>query len=289
MEIKKLSKEEFPKALLEIADPPKQLFIRGKLPDEEEYVYLTVVGSRKFTSYGRDACEKLIEGLRGYPVVIVSGLALGIDSIAHKKALEVGLKTIAIPGSGLDRKVLYPATNAQLAQKIVEEGGCLLSEFEPTFRPTQWSFPQRNRLMAGISRGVLIVEAEEKSGTLITARLASEYNRDVYVVPGSIFSPNSKGTNQFLRLGATPITSSNDLLDALGFDVNQSLDNARDKQLDDLSSEQKAILELLREPMSRDELIRKIDKPISEANALLTVLEIKGLIKESLGEVRRGF
>lgn len=287
MEIKKLSQNEFPKALLEIADPPKELYIQGELPDEKENVFLSVVGSRKYTSYGKDACERLIEGLRGYPIVIVSGLALGIDSIAHKKALEIGLKTIAIPGSGLDKKVLYPATNARLAEKIVEQGGCLLSEFKPDFQATQWSFPQRNRLMAGISRGVLIVEAEEKSGTLITARLASEYNRDVYVVPGSIFSPNSKGTNQFLRLGATPVTSGEELLDALGFQPDQSLDKARDKQLEGLSPDEKEVMELLREPISRDELIRHINKPISEANSLLTILEIKGLIKEDLGEVRR--
>ena len=161
-EIKRLTLDQFPSLIKEITDPPKQLYIQGELPDEEETVFLAVVGSRKYTSYGKDVCERLIEGLRGYPVVIISGLALGIDSIAHKKALEVGLKTIAIPGSGLDENVLYPATNIQLARKIIEQGGCLLSEFEPDFRATTWSFPQRNRLMAGISHGVLIVEAEEE-------------------------------------------------------------------------------------------------------------------------------
>lgn len=287
--IKKLSPNQFPSALKEIADPPKELYIQGNLPDEQESVFLAVVGSRKYTSYGKDVCEKLIEGLRGYPVVIVSGLALGIDSIAHKKALEVGLKTIAIPGSGLDQKVLYPATNIQLARKIIEHGGCLLSEFEPDFRATTWSFPQRNRLMAGISRGVLIVEAEERSGTLITARLATEYNRDVYTIPGSIFSPNSKGTNMLIRLGATPVTSSEELLDALGFQPNQSLDKARDKQLEDLSPEEKEVMELLREPLSRDELIQTMKKSISELNSLLSIMEIKGLIKEELGEIRKTF
>src|SRR3989344_5297892 len=159
-EIKKLTSGNFPPQLLEIPQPPKELFI---------------VGSRKYTTYGKEACEKLIEGLRGYPIVIVSGLALGIDSIAHKKALDVGLTTIAFPGSGLDPKVLYPATNAHLAERIVEAGGAVISEFEPDFRATPWSFPQRNRLMAGISDAVLVIEAEQKSGTLITSRLATEY------------------------------------------------------------------------------------------------------------------
>ena len=289
VEVKKLSPNEFPSLLKEITDPPKELYIQGKLPDEKENVFLAVVGSRKFTSYGRDTCEKLIEGLRGYPVVIVSGLALGIDSIAHKKALEIGLKTIAIPGSGLNQKVLYPATNYQLAQKIIEQGGCLLSEFEPNFRATQWSFPQRNRLMAGISKGVLIVEAGERSGTLITARLATEYNRDVYTIPGSIFSANSKGTNMLMRLGATPVTSSEELLDALGFQPNQQPTTNNQQLLENCSPEEKAVLESLHEPMSRDELIRLMNKPISEANSLLSIMEIKGLIKESMGEIYKNF
>lgn len=286
-EIRKLSHDQFPTLLKEISDPPKELYIRGVFPDEEENVFLTVVGSRKYTSYGKDACEKLISGLRGYPIVIVSGLALGVDAIAHKAALEAGLKTVAIPGSGLDPSILYPATNARLAEKILESGGALLSEFPPKERARPEYFPQRNRLMAGISKGVLLIEAEEKSGTLITARLASEYNRDVYVVPGSIFSPNSKGTNMLIRLGATPITSSEELLDALGFQPDQQ-PTTNNLQLD-LSDEEKEVLELLREPTPRDEIIRQLDKPISEANSLLSVMEIKGLIKEELGEVRKNF
>ncbi len=285
-DIRKLAKDTFPKVLLEIPQVPKELFIRGSLPDEKDYIFLAVVGSRKFTSYGRDVCEKLIEGLRGYPVVIVSGLALGIDSIAHKKALEVGLKTIAIPGSGLNTNVLYPATNALLAEKIIESGGCLLSEFEPDFRATTWSFPQRNRLMAGISKGVLVVEAEEKSGTLITSRLAVEYNRDVYTIPGSIFSPNSKGTNMLMRLGATPVTSSEELLEALGFSIDSDPEKLI-RSLENLSKEEADVLELLHEPLSRDELIRDLSIPVSQANSLLSKMEIKGLIKENRGYIRR--
>ena len=188
-DIRKLRTEEIPPQLLEIPQPPKTLYIRGTLPSQDA-IYLAVVGSRKYTSYGRDICEKLVRGLAGYPVIIVSGLALGIDTIAHKTAMSVGLTTIAFPGSGLDNSVLYPRTNLSLAQEIINAGGCLISEMQPTERATLYSFPQRNRLMAGISKAVLIIEAEEKSGTLITARMALDYNRDVLAVPGSIFSEN---------------------------------------------------------------------------------------------------
>jgi DNA processing protein len=129
--ITKLKPENFPKSLMEIPQPPKELYMRGVLPPED-YIYLAVVGSRKYTSYGKDACEKLIQGLKGYPIVIVSGLALGIDSIAHKAALSAGLITLAMPGSGLDNKVLYPRSNANLADDIIRNGGCILSELPPT-------------------------------------------------------------------------------------------------------------------------------------------------------------
>ncbi len=284
MEICKLPKKDFPKVLLEIPGPPKDLWIIGELP-KEDLIYLCVVGSRKHTSYGREICEKLIAGLKGYPIVIVSGFAMGIDTIAHKKAMEVGLRTIVFPGSGLSREAIFPKTNVNLMREVVDRGGCLISEFEPEFRATYWSFPMRNRLMAGISRAVLVIEAEEKSGTLITARLATEYNRDVLAVPGTVFSANSKGTNRLIRQGAIPITSVNDLLDALGFETNREK-NMQATLFDDLSSDEKIIVDLLREPIPRDELIRKIKMPTNLINSLLSAMEIKGLIKEELGEIR---
>ncbi len=182
--IKKLS--EIPDRLREIHDAPKELFYQGEFPDAD-VKYLSVVGSRKFTTYGETACQEIIKGLEGYPIVIVSGLALGIDTIAHQTALRVGLKTIAVPGSGLGDKVLYPRSNMSLRDSILKAGGCMLSEFKEDFAVTNWSFPMRNRIMAGLSHAVLIIEAEEKSGSLITARLGMEYNRDVLVLPGSIF------------------------------------------------------------------------------------------------------
>jgi len=284
MEIKKLPKAKFPKALLEIPQPPEDLWIIGELP-KEDLIYLCVVGSRKFTSYGREACEKIIAGLKDYPIVIVSGFAMGIDTIAHKKAMQVGLRTLVFPGSGLSDEAIYPKTNVKLMEEIVNNGGCLISEFEPNFKATQWSFPMRNRLMAGISKAVLIIEAEERSGTLITARLTTEYNRDLLVVPGSIFSPNSKGVNKLLHQGATPVTCSEDVLEALGFELPKDKEKQA-KLFLDLSPEEKKVVNLLREPSPRDDLIRALKMPTPTANALLSVMEIKGLIKEEMGEIK---
>jgi DNA processing protein len=285
MKIQKLPKNKFPKALLEIPQPPENLWIIGDLPTNENLIYLSVVGSRKFTSYGREACEKIIAGLKGYPIVIVSGFAMGIDTIAHKKAMQVGLTTIVFPGSGLSDEAMYPKTNVRLINEVVESGGCLISEFEPDFKATQWSFPMRNRLMAGISKAVLIIEAEERSGTLITARLTTEYNRDLLVVPGSIFSPNSKGTNRLLRQGATPVTNAEEVLEALGFEKEKD-EEKQQKLFQDSSPEEKIVVNLLREPMQRDDLTRAMKMPTPVANALLSIMEIKELIKEEMGEIR---
>jgi DNA processing protein len=284
MQIKKLPKNKFPKALLEIPQPPKELWIIGELPPED-LIYLCVVGSRRNTTYGREACEKIIAGLKGYPIVIVSGLAMGIDTIAHKKALSVGLKILVFPGSGLSPEAMYPKTNAKLAEEIIRNGGCMISEFEPDFKATLWSFGQRNRLMAGISKATLIIEAEERSGTLITARLTTEYNRDLLVVPGSIFSPNSKGTNRLLHQGATPITCAEDVLEALGFELPKD-EEKQAKLFLDLSPEEKKVVEMLREPIPRDDLIRALKMSTPTGNALLSIMEIKGIIKEELGEIR---
>lgn len=284
-DVVKLKTEQFPKALLEIPQPPKTLYMRGSLP-KDGYVYLAVVGSRKHTSYGKDACEKLIKGLKGYPIVIVSGLALGIDSIAHRAALSAGLITLAMPGSGLDRSALYPRNNVNLADEIVENGGCMISEFPPKMKAELYTFPQRNRLMAGISKATLVIEAAEKSGTLITARMALDYNRDVLVLPGSIFSTTSTGTNKLIRQGATPISTSEELLEALGFEVKKEKLSDEDKYAN-CSLEESKVIKILCEPMERDELIRALGMDTAKANALLSIMEIKEFIKEELGEIRK--
>lgn len=286
MKIEKLPKSKFPKPLLEIPQPPKQLFILGNLPDQD-LIHLCIVGSRKFTTYGKEACEKIIDGLRGYPIVIVSGFAMGIDTIAHKKAMEVGLKTLVFPGSGLADAAMYPKTNIKLIREVLDHGGCLVSEFPPDLKAEYWTFPMRNRLMAGISKAVLVIEAEEKSGTMITARLATEYNRDLLAVPGAIFNQNSKGTNKLIKLGATPVTCAEDVLEALGFKIDNESKQAT--LFDDASPMEKKVLELLREPLPRDELLRAMKVKTAEANAILSVMEIKGYIKEELGEIRTAF
>jgi DNA processing protein len=214
--IQTLKQKYWPKKLFEIPQPPKQLYIRGELPKNQ--FTLCVVGSRKHSSYGKEICEHLISGLKGYPITIVSGLAYGIDTLAHKSAIEAGLKTVAVPGSGISDGSMYPKTNLKLAKKIIKSGGCILSEFDPDLKATSWSFPKRNRIMAGLSDAVLVIEAEEKSGTLITSRLATDYNREVLTIPGSIFSSNSKGPHMLIRLGATPITCVEDILEVFGLD-----------------------------------------------------------------------
>lgn len=216
--IQELSTTDFPKLLLEIPQPPKILNYRGILPNPSMKL-LAVVGSRKYTDYGKQAVTYLIQGLRGYNIGIVSGLALGIDSLAHEAALANDLYTLAIPGGGISDPVIYPSSHKPLAKKILENGGGLLSEYAPDFTATRWSFPQRNRLVCGISQATLIIEAGEKSGSLITARLCIDSNRDLLVVPGNIFSENSKGVHQFLKLGATPVTEAKDILDVLGLEV----------------------------------------------------------------------
>ncbi len=281
--IRELNRKEFPSQLFEIPQPPKKLFLAGELPGENVKL-LCIVGSRKCTSYGIDACEKIIEGLRGFPVAIVSGLALGIDAIAHKSAMKAGLPTIAVPGSGLSQKAIYPRMNLRLAEEIVENGGALLSEFEPDFRATQWSFPQRNRIMAGLSHTILIVEAEERSGTLITARLSTEYNKNTCVIPNGIFSTGSRGSNKLLKQGAYPITEANDLLELFGF---QTEAIPSQEMLFDLSPEEKKIFEILSEPLPRDELIRISGFSAPDANTLFSIMEIKGIIVEKGGEFRR--
>ncbi len=279
-----LAPSEFPALLREIPDPPKQLYVRGELPSEEMR-FLAVVGSRAMSPYGRQVVHHLIEGLRGYPIVIVSGLAYGIDAEAHKRALDVGLPTLAFPGSGLNWDVIYPKANAGLAREILKAGGALVSEEKPDAKTMDYMFPKRNRLMAGVSHATLVVEAKEKSGSLITAKLVTEYNRELLVVPGSIFSAESKGTHQFLRLGATAVTCPEDILVALGIQKREgalSLNELRD----DLSDDEIRVFTIIKSPVPRDALIAALELPITEANVLLSTMEIKGLIVEELGVVR---
>ncbi len=275
--------EAFP-MLAELPDQPRILHIRGSLDRMQGTKYVTVVGSRKCTSYGRNVCQSLIAGLAGYPITIVSGLALGIDGIAHQAAIDAGLPTIAFPGSGLNWNALYPAAHHGLAQRILSNGGALISEYDDYTVGAPWTFPRRNRLEAGISDITIIIEAQEKSGTLITARLGTEYNKIVGAVPGPITSDTSRGTNWLLKLGAVPITESADILRELN--LAEKLTSEVSAYLM-LNADEERVLALLNEPKSREEIMHELDLDAASANMLFSTLEIKGVIRETLGYIER--
>lgn len=270
------------KKFLEIPDAPKQVYVLGKFPDPHLRT-LAIVGSRKMTSYGKDVLEKLVSGLSGYNICIISGLALGVDGETHKQALHNNLHTIGIPGSGLSRKAIYPKTNQQIAEAVLESGGLLLSELEPEQTAAPWTFPARNRLMAALADAVLIVEASHKSGTLITARLALEYNKEVLAVPGSIFSGNSEGANHLISQGAKVITCVEDILEVFGI-KSKDID---EEKVSDLSDFEKQILNILSEPQTKDRLLNTLQASPSDLMMTLTLLEMRGYTKEELGIVRR--
>lgn len=203
--------------LSNITDVPKKLYTVGNERLLHKPVKtVCIVGSRRYSSYGHDVVRDIMATLKGHDVTIVSGLALGIDTLVHTYALENGLKCIAVPASGLNEDVIYPRTNVELSQEIVKKGGLLVSEFEPDFRASPWSFPMRNRIMAGMADVVIIIEGEKDSGTLITARLAKDYGREVIAVPQGIFSETGEGCNYLIaEEGATMLRSAESLLDIL--------------------------------------------------------------------------
>lgn len=284
MDIRELERAAWPAQLLEIPHQPKRLWMRGTLPSKGTK-FLTVVGSRAMTQYGREACEKLVMGLAGYPISIVSGLALGTDACAHKAALAAGLHTIAIPGSGLDDSAIGPRTNFGLAQDILKAGGALVSEQEPTHRPWLGEFPSRNRIMVGFSDAVLIVEAGNKSGTLITARLASEYNRDLLCIPHRIGDPHAFGSHLFIRLGAALVSEPLHILEALKIPPREAA--SRGAAPSDLEDAELVIWSMLDDPMTRDEILRGAGVPAGETLTALVALELRGLIKEEFGAWRK--
>jgi DNA processing protein len=280
-EIISLSGMDISPLLREIADPPQHIYVRGSMPPPENNL-LAIVGSRRMSPYGKDACEHLIRGLTGYPISIVSGMALGIDTIAHRSALNAGLHTVAVLGSGLDDAVLYPRHNVALAHDILKAGGALVSEEEPHFKARPESFPKRNRIVTGMSHATLIIEAGERSGTLITAKLTVEYNRELLIVPHSIFSDGGAGGHLFMKLGGTPVRSAGDILEALHIPLAE-----KNTVPLTLTQNEEAILTLLSSPLPRDELIRALALPIAEANALLLSMELRGLVQETLGEIKK--
>ena len=282
MEKREIIKENYPESLREIPKTPEKLFVIGEIPEAE--IYLGIVGTRKNSHYGKEVTEKIIEelsNLLGDQIVTVSGLAYGIDTIVHKASIKNNIRTIAIPGSGLDKKVLYPKENHNLADEIIKNGGALISEFTWDYPASTYTFPQRNRIIAGLSRGVLVIEAPEKSGALITANFALDFNREVFAVPGPIFSENSKGTNKLIKEGAIPATCGKDILEAWGIDFEEEKGEIL------LEGMEKEIWEILSEPTEKDLIIQKIGRPTSEISSAVALMEIKGLIKSSGGKIYR--
>ncbi|KKQ74466.1 MAG: protecting protein DprA protein [Berkelbacteria bacterium GW2011_GWB1_38_5] len=263
----------YPKLLKELPDAPGLLYIRGKILPEDE-IALAVVGSRKFTSYGQRAVEEIVYPLAKNQVTIISGLALGIDAIAHHVALEAKGRTIAVLGCGLDE--VYPVNNIRLADKIIASGGAIISEFPLKTASFRSNFPLRNRIIAGMSLGTLVVEGALESGSLITARAAIDYNREVFAVPGMIFSETSQGPNRLIQMGAKLITSSSDILEEL--DIPKRQGYVKSSEIIPDSREEEILLKLLGKPILVDSLIRQSRLEPALVNSTLVMLEMKGMV-----------
>jgi len=227
--------------------------------------------------------QEITRALARKKIAIASGMANGVDSIAHRVALEENVPTIAVLGSGLREDVIYPQENRDLSRRIVQAGGALVSEYPEDQKPELWTFPQRNRIIAGIVKAAVIIEAGEKSGALITARFATEYNREVFALPGAITNPMARGTNNLIRQGAHPITSPDDILEELGFELETLTPGVRVE----VSEEEQKILDVLSEELGLDEIIKKTHLGANAVLANASALEIRGLIKSIGGGMYR--
>lgn len=269
----KHNSEEYPAKLRDINSAPKQLYALGDISDDNSYK-IAVVGTRKPTKYGHYATETLVGELARLGVTIISGLALGVDGLAHKATLGAKGKTIAVMPCGLDK--IYPASHRGLAKEILAGRGALVSEYEEGMPPLVQNFPARNRIVSGLADAVLVIEAAARSGTSITAGFALEQGKTVMAVPGNINSPMSAGTNNLIKTGAFPVTSVTDILNACGLeDLQAEKKNVRG----DSASEQMIIDLLAKGPTDGDELQKQAKIKPSEFNQALTMLEIKGTVK----------
>lgn len=267
--------ETYPKLLSQIYDPPIVLYYKGEIvPGDEKAI--AIVGTRKMTGYGKAVTQNFAKDLAKAGLTIVSGLARGVDSQAHRSALEADERTIAVLGGGI--KQIYPPENRQLAEEIIKGHGAVISEFPPDYPSMPGNFPARNRVISGLSLAVLVTEAAEDSGSLITARLAIEQGRDVFAVPGPITSDLSKGPIDLIREGARPVTDPKEILDELG--VFQVKSERGKVQSDNLSDEEKKVLQILEnESMHIDEIGRELNVNAAKISAILLKMEIAGLIQ----------
>jgi DNA processing protein len=268
----------YPPLLLEIADAPPVLYLYGKLSEADRFA-LAVVGTRNSSTYGKQVTERIVTELAQSQVTIVSGLALGIDTIAHTAALDAGGRTIAVVASGLD--IIYPPANRTLAHRIVESGqGVILSEYPLGVQPEGGNFPARNRIISGLALGVLVIEAPPKSGALITVEHALKQGREVFAVPGSILSSRSAGTNKLIQDGARPVMNVKDIVEALNlFMIPQQIE--MQAILPDNEEEQRLLALLSHEPRHIDDLIRESDLPAMTVSSTLTMMELKGMVKQA--------
>ncbi len=271
---------DFPSLLRTSSDPPELLFVRGQIPVAPA---VAMVGTRKATNYGEHAVKQLIPTLVRHGLCVVSGLALGIDGLVHETTLEAGGTTLAFLATGVDRSSIYPREHTHLAEAILEHGGCLMSESPPGGEGFRHLFPLRNRLIASFSLATVVIEAALKSGSLITATLALEENREVLAVPGPIWSQQSEGTNHLLKLGAKPCTAAKDILDALALDRPDLITQARS----DLPTtpQDEAFLSNLSQPIHIDALAALAKQAVSHVSSQLSVLELKGLVQHIGGQM----
>ena len=265
----------YPECLKEISNPPLKLYYKGNLDLLKEERLIAVVGTRNPSSYGKLCCEYMVKKMTSANITIVSGFAKGIDSIAHKTSLLAGGKTIAVIASGLD--IVYPASNLSLYREI-EEKGLILSEYEAGVKPFKFNFPQRNRIIAGLSKGTIVVESKDRGGSLITADLALEFNRDVYAVPGDVFSEYSKGCNNLIRDSkAKSLSNINELLDDYSWKIEEKNINNKYTQ------NQLLILNSLSSEKNLDNILMETKIEQTEILAELMTLEIMGVIKSIAG------
>ncbi len=266
----------YPELLKEISNPPPLLYIKGTLPDHHSLL-LAVVGTRKITSYSRLTLEQILPPLLEAGVILVSGLAFGVDEAAHRLALKYEKPTVAVLAGGLDDQSIYPKHHQLLATEIIEQGGCLLSEQPPQTPAYKQYFVSRNRIISGLAKGVMIPECGLKSGTLITARYALEQNRTLYAVPGPIYSQTSQGPNSLLKSGAVCVTDAQDILSDLNLEVAASAVKALPEPDD--PSEKTLLSKLSKTPTHIDELSSSTGQSSAEVGSSLTMLELKGYVK----------
>ena len=277
-----LADKNYPRLLKEIYSPPPILYYRGNLDCFNQSVNLAVVGSRKISLYCQNVLPKILAGALQQNTVIISGLALGVDALAHSTACLNKNKTIGVMASGLLWQDFYPKANFKLAQQILETDGLIVSEFPPLIKALAFNFPRRNRIIAGLAQAVLIAEAAEKSGALITADYALDFNRDILALPQNISSLNSVGTNKLIQAGAGLIASSNDLLRALNLKV--SLKKEMPNNLN-LTTEEKIIYKLLNDiPVQIDKISVSSNLDAAKTGSILIGLELKGIIKNVGGQ-----